>query len=86
MSTYIYLDHAATTPLDPRVYEAMLPYLSSDYGNPSSFHTLGKRAKDATEDARLRIARLLGARAEEIVFTSGGTESNNLAILGFARA
>ncbi len=82
----VYLDHAATTPLDPRVCEAMLPYLGQVCGNPSSFHSMGKQAKDAIDDARERIARLLGARADEILFTSGGTESDNLAILGFARA
>ena len=82
----VYLDHAATTPLDPRVLEAMLPYLEGDYGNPSSFHTMGKRVKDAMEDARARIASILRARSDEILFTSGGTESDNLAILGVARA
>lgn len=82
----VYLDHAATTPLDPRVCEAMLPYLGQVCGNPSSFHSMGKQAKDAVDDARERIARLLGARSDEILFTSGGTESDNLAILGFARA
>lgn len=85
---HIYLDHAAATPLDPEVREAMLPFLDSQqgYGNPSSFHTMGKQAKDALEASRKKIADLLGASHEEIFFTSGGTESNNLAILGFARA
>ena len=82
----IYLDHAATTPLDPRVLEAMSPYLQFEYGNPSSFHTLGKQAKDALEQARRSVARVFGSRPEEIIFTSGGTEANNLAILGAARA
>jgi cysteine desulfurase len=82
----VYLDHAATTALDPRVCEAMLPYLGQACGNPSSFHSIGKQAKDAVDAARERIAKLLGARADEILFTSGGTESDNLAILGFARA
>lgn len=82
----MYLDHAATTPLDPRVLEAMLPYLKEEYGNPSSFHTLGKDAKDAIDDARLRLANILHARQDEILFTSGGTESDNMAVLGYARA
>ncbi len=82
----VYLDHAATTPLDPRVLEAMLPYLKEEYGNPSSFHTLGKDAKDAIDDARLRLANILHARQDEILFTSGGTESDNMAVLGYARA
>ncbi len=83
---HVYLDHAATTALDPRVCEAMLPYLGHACGNPSSFHSIGKQAKDAVDLARERIGKLLGARADEILFTSGGTESDNLAILGCARA
>ncbi len=83
---FIYLDHAATTPLDPRVLEAMLPYLKEGYGNPSSFHSVGKFAKDAVDRSRERIATIVKARPDEILFTSGGTESDNLAILGFARA
>ncbi len=82
----VYLDHAAATPLDPRVREAMLPYLGEVYGNPSSFHSAGKDAKDAIDDARGRIANVLNVRADEILFTSGGTESDNLAILGYVRA
>ena len=82
----IYLDHAAATPVDPRVLEAMLPYLHGAYGNPSSFHTKGKEAADALLKARETVAEILGARADEIIFTSGGTESDNLAILGAARA
>jgi cysteine desulfurase len=82
----VYLDHAATTPLDPRVLEAMLPYLKEGYGNPSSFHSVGKFAKDAVDRSRERIAAALKARPDEILFTSGGTESDNLAVLGFARA
>lgn len=78
----IYLDHAATTPLDPRVFEAMRPYFMEDFGNPSSFHTLGMRAKEAVTDARKTIATLIGAHDDEILFTSGGTESNNMAIAG----
>ena len=78
----IYLDHAATTPLDGRVLEAMQPFFADDFGNPSSFHTLGVRAKDAVQEARASIAKHLGAHEDEIIFTSGGTESNNLAISG----
>ena len=81
----IYLDHAATTPLDPAVLEAMRPYFSDIFGNPSSFHTLGMQAKDAVSDARGRIAKLLNAHEDEIIFTSGGTESDNLAVIGVPR-
>lgn len=82
----VYLDHAATTPLDPRVLEVMLPYLKEKYGNPSSFHSIGKQAKDDLDDARDALASMLRARPDEILFTSGGTESDNLGILGYARA
>lgn len=82
----IYLDHAATTPIDPRVEEAMFPYLHETYGNPSSFHSEGKAAKDAIDDVRAQVALMLGGHADEMLFTSGGTESDNLAILGFCRA
>lgn len=78
----IYLDHAATTPLDPRVLEAMQPYFTEDFGNPSSFHSVGMRAKDAVAEARGTVARLLGGHEDEILFTSGGTESDNLAVMG----
>lgn len=81
----VYLDHAATTPLDPRVYEVMDPYLKGRYGNPSSFHSVGKQVKDDFDQTRSQVAKILGARTEEIIFTSGGTESDNLALLGFAR-
>ena len=80
----VYLDYAAATPLDPRVKEAMAPYWDKEFGNPSSLHPLGLRAKDAVEDSRRRIAEILGARPEEIVFTGGGTEAVNLAIFGVA--
>lgn len=81
----IYLDHAATTPLDPRVLEAMQPYFTEDFGNPSSFHSVGMRAKDAVAEARGTVARLLGGHEDEILFTSGGTESDNLAVMGVPR-
>ena len=82
----VYMDHSATTPLRPEVLEAMLPYLSERYGNPSSVHSRGRQAKQGLEEARARVAALIGARPEEIVFTSGGTEANNLALLGAVRA
>lgn len=80
----IYLDHAATTPLDPRVRDAMLPWLDADshFGNPASDHALGRKARAAVERARAQVAALLGAGADEIVWTSGATESNNLALKG----
>ena len=82
----IYLDHNATTPVDPAVLETMLPYLSSDYGNASSIHTFGQRARAAVETAREQVAALLHARPQEIVFTSGGTESDNHAIFGIVQS
>jgi cysteine desulfurase len=82
----IYLDHAATTPLDPQVLEAMLPYLTEQYGNPSSIHRAGRRALDALDEARDTIAAVLGANPKEIIFTGGGTEADNLAIKGVALA
>ncbi|MCK9361353.1 aminotransferase class V-fold PLP-dependent enzyme [Patescibacteria group bacterium] len=85
MKRLIYLDHAATTPLDSRVLETMRPYFSDVFGNPSSFHTLGMRAKEAVTEARGRIAKLLGGHEDEILFTSGGTESDNMAVLGVPR-
>jgi len=78
----IYLDYNATTPVDPAVLEAMLPYFGGEFGNASSIHTFGQRARAAVETAREQVALLLGARAQEIVFTSGGTESDNHAIFG----
>ena len=83
----IYLDYNATTPIDPTVLEAMLPYLQTHFGNPSSTHAYGKRAHDAVDHARAQVAALLGAQPDEIVFTSGGTEASNHAIKGvvFAR-
>jgi cysteine desulfurase len=84
VSDLIYLDHNATTPVAPEVVDAMLPYLKEQYGNPSSDHPLGHRARQAVDDAREQVADLIGAAPAEIVFTSGGTESNNLAIRGSA--
>ncbi|NLJ34330.1 MAG: cysteine desulfurase NifS [Firmicutes bacterium] len=82
----IYLDHAATTPMHPRVLEAMLPYLQEQYGNPSSVYSLAREAKNAVEDARKRVAQFIGASPQEIIFTSGGTESDNMALWGVAQA
>ncbi|MBM3255453.1 MAG: cysteine desulfurase NifS [Candidatus Omnitrophica bacterium] len=82
----IYLDYAATTPADPKVIRAMEPYLFDRFGNPSSIHSFGQEAKKGIEDARANVASFLGARPEEIVFTSGGTESNNFALLGVTHA
>ena len=82
----IYLDHNATTPLLPAVVDAMLPYLRDHFGNPSSGHVYGRRAKDAVEQARAQVATLLGCVPAELVFTGGGTEANNLAIRGVMEA
>ncbi|MFF0481900.1 cysteine desulfurase family protein [Streptomyces sp. NPDC004435] len=85
MTEPIYLDHQATTPLDERVLEQMLPYLTREYGNPSSSHARGRAASQAVRDARRRVADLVGAKSDvEIVFTSGATEANHLAIMGAA--
>jgi cysteine desulfurase len=80
----VYLDYNATTPVDPRVADAMWPFLREDFGNPSSLHTFGVEAKDAVETARAQVAGLLGCHSDEVVFTSGGSESNNAAIKGVA--
>ncbi len=80
----IYLDHNATTPIDPEVAEAMIPYLKEHFGNPSSSHWFGIQTKKAVENARRQVASLLGCQPDEIIFTSGGTESNNFAIRGVA--
>ena len=82
----LYLDHNATTPVDPAVLNAMLPYFSGDFGNASSIHTFGQRARAAVETAREQVATLLNARPQEIIFTSGGTESDNHAIFGIVQA
>jgi cysteine desulfurase len=80
----LYLDSAATTPVRREVLEAMWPYLTAEFGNPSSHHTVGERAADALTDARARVAAILGVRAGDVVFTSGGTEADNLAVKGIA--
>lgn len=82
----IYLDHAATTPLDPAVFEAMRPFLWERFGNASSLHGIGRRARRALDDSRQMIAGVLGTDPDEIVFTGTGTESNNMAVIGAARA
>ncbi len=82
----IYLDHNATTPVDPAVVEAMLPYLTEHWGNPSSDHPWGRAAGEGVQRARVQVAALVAARPEQVVFTSGGTEANNLAIRGIAAA
>ena len=80
----IYFDYAATTPIDPEVLKVMLPYFKEQYGNPSSIHQMGQRAEAAVEESRSRVADCLAAETREITFTSGATESNNLAIRSLA--
>jgi len=82
----IYLDYAATTPTHPEVVKAMLPYFSDAFGNPSTLYSYGREAREAVEEARSKVARLINAKSEEIVFTSGGTEADNFAIKGAAYA
>lgn len=86
MDRRVYLDHAATTPVDPRVLEAMLPYFDRQFGNPSSIHRWGREAARAVREAREAIAAVLNCHPREVIFTSGGTESNNLALRGIALA
>jgi cysteine desulfurase len=86
MKDFIYLDYNATTPTDPRVAEAMTPFLTGFFGNPSSGHRFGREAKTAVEGARAQVADCLGCAAEEIIFTSGGSESDNLALRGVVAA
>ncbi len=81
-----YLDHAATTPLDPEVFKIMKPYFTEKFGNPSSIHETGHGAKVAIKKAREQVAKVLHCRPNEILFTSGGTESDNLALKGVAEA
>src|SRR5437773_7221986 len=78
----VYLDHSATTPVDARVIDAMMPYLTNRFGNASSVHSFGQESRAAVDRARRQVAAFVGARANEIIFTSGGTEANNLAIRG----
>ncbi len=86
MPRTVYFDYNATTPLDPAVREVMLPFLGEIWGNPSSVHHVGRKARALLDDARDRAAKFLGTKPSEIIFTSGGTEANNLAIFGTARA
>src|SRR5437660_2698154 len=82
----VYLDFNATTPVEPQVLDAMLPYFSAEFANAASIHTPGQRARAAVETAREQVAALIGARPQEIVFTSGGTEADNHAIFGMLKA
>src|ERR1700686_4366521 len=82
----IYFDHNATTPIAPEVLAAMMPYLTEEFGNASSIHAYGQNAREAVEQARSSVAALLGGPAADVIFTSGGTESNNCAILGVVAA
>src|SRR5918997_3528785 len=86
MPAPIYLDHAATTPVRPEVLDAMEPYFGARFGNPSSTHRWGREARAALDEARERLARCLGAHPDEVYFTSGGTEADNMAVLGTWRA
>ena len=82
----VYLDHAATTPVHPKVLEAMLPYFSTHFGNPSNLHDIGREAKNAVDEARVKTAALIHAKPEEIFFTASGSEANNFALKGLAQA
>ena len=82
----IYMDHAATTPVRPEVLDVMLPYFTENYGNPSSIYRLAQESRKAMDESRETVASILGARVGEIVFTSGGTESDNTALKGSALA
>ncbi len=84
MSKQVYMDHSATTAVDPAVTEAMLPYFSEKYGNPSSLYSIGRQSRRSVEESRQKVADLIGAKKEEIIFTGSGTESDNLAIKGIA--
>jgi len=85
VSSLVYLDHAATTPLASQVLEAMLPYFQREFGNPNSLHQAGRAARRAVEDARSQVARLLNCQPHQLIFTSGGTEADNLAVWGSVR-
>ncbi|MGC8862420.1 MAG: cysteine desulfurase family protein, partial [Armatimonadota bacterium] len=86
MPDIIYLDHAATTPLDPEVLDAMMPFLTEKFGSASTLYSLGREARDAVEEARASVARLINAQPDEVYFTGGGSESDNWAIFGVAHA
>ncbi|MBC7078490.1 MAG: aminotransferase class V-fold PLP-dependent enzyme, partial [Synergistales bacterium] len=86
MNRSVYLDHSATTPVDRRVLEAMTPYFSQDFGNPNSLHAWGRKARQAIDEARNKVAGLINADPAEIIFTGGGSEADNLAIKGVAFA
>ena len=81
----IYFDYASTTPVDPEVIQAMTPYFSDQFGNPSSPHVFGQNAQKALEDARSMVAQFIGAQSHEIIFNSGATEANNHALFGIVR-
>ncbi|MDY6864703.1 MAG: aminotransferase class V-fold PLP-dependent enzyme, partial [Halobacteriota archaeon] len=80
----VYMDNAATTQTNREVVDAMIPFFSEDYGNASSLHSVGRRAREALDTSRIKVAKLIGADAEDIIFTAGGTESDNIAIKGIA--
>jgi cysteine desulfurase len=84
--SYIYLDNAASTPIYKEVIDEMLPFMFENYGNPSSLHKFGRKARQGLLNSRLKIANSIGANLHEILFTSGGTESNNLALTGTSNA
>ena len=86
MTNPIYLDYAATTPLSPEVLEAMMPYFSNEFGNPSSIHRWGRKAEQAVEESRRTLAEIMHCEPNEIIFTSGGTESDNYGLRGVALA
>ena len=81
----IYLDNAASTPIDKKVFDEMLPFILENYGNPSSLHKLGRYSRQAIIKSRFRIGKLIGSNINDVYFTSGGTESNNLALFGTAK-
>jgi len=86
MSRFVYLDHSATTPVDQRVIDAMMPFFAPDFGNPNSLHAWGRKARQAVDKARNQVAQLINADPAEIIFTGGGSEADNLAIKGVAFA
>src|SRR5450759_4132443 len=85
MTDTVYLDYQSAKPVDPRVVEAMLPYFTERFGNPASLHTVGDRATAALDESHADVAALIGAQPDEVIFTSGATESNNLALIGYAK-